>query len=94
MAALGGVLRLSAQMQLGLRRYRGCIAKLGDRREHLPPVTEQDADLLQVLIGQVRKYREINPVFSKALRVLRHAELFEPVRNLLHRGGILILIVV
>jgi hypothetical protein len=30
---------------------------------------------------------EINPVLSKALRVLRHAELFEPVRNLSHRGS-------
>jgi hypothetical protein len=26
------------------------------------------------------------PVLGKALRVLGHAELFEPVRNLLHRG--------
>ena len=26
------------------------------------------------------------PIFGKTLRVLGHAELFEPVRNLLHRG--------
>ena len=30
--------------------------------------------------------RDLNAVFSKALGVLGHAELFEPVRNLLHRG--------
>jgi hypothetical protein len=30
--------------------------------------------------------RNANPVFGKALSVLGHAELFEPVRNLLHGG--------
>ena len=34
----------------------------------------------------MREYRNINPVLSKTLRVLGHTELFEPVRNLLHRG--------
>src|SRR5215468_9725803 len=34
---------------------------------------------------------ETNPVFSKTLRVLGHAELFEPVGNLLHRGPLRIL---
>jgi hypothetical protein len=30
--------------------------------------------------------RKINPVVDKTLGILGHAELFEPVRNLLHRG--------
>src|SRR5262249_36962957 len=47
---------------------------------------EQHADVLKVLNGQMAKCCETNPVFSKALRVLGHAELFEPVGNLLHRG--------
>jgi hypothetical protein len=41
-----------------------------------------------MLICQVRENREINAVFSKAIRVLGHVELFEPIRNLLHRGGL------
>jgi hypothetical protein len=39
------------------------------------------------LIGEIGQYREINPVFGKALGVLGHAKLIEPIRNLLHRGG-------
>ena len=38
-----------------------------------------------MLVGQVGKNREINAIFGKALRVLGHAELFEPIANLLHR---------
>jgi hypothetical protein len=45
-----------------------------------------DSNLLRVLIGQVSEDSEINIVISKALRVLGHAELFEPFCNLLHRG--------
>jgi hypothetical protein len=47
---------------------------------------EQDADVFQVLIRQMREYREINSILGKPLGVLGHAELFEPVRNLLHCG--------
>ena len=42
--------------------------------------------LFQVLIGQVAKDREINAVFSKTVCILGHAEVFEPVPNLLHRS--------
>jgi len=58
----------------------------GNRAQHFATITEDDAKLFQVLIGQVAKDREINPVFSKTLGVFGHAEFFEPVRNLLHRG--------
>jgi len=37
-----------------------------------------------MLIGQVRKDRKINTVLGKEFCVLGHAELFEPVCNLLH----------
>ena len=47
---------------------------------------QQDADVLKVLIGQMWECRDINPVFGKTLAVLGHAELFEPVCNLLHGG--------
>jgi len=46
-----------------------------------------DAYLFQVLIGQITKDREIDVVLSKALRVLGHAEFFEPIRNFLHCGA-------
>ena len=46
---------------------------------------KQDTDVLEVLISQMAQYREIDPVLGEALRVLGHAELFEPVSNLLHR---------
>jgi hypothetical protein len=47
-------------------------------------------DLSQVLRvhagGEWRECRDINPVFSKPLSVLGHAELFEPLPNLAHFG--------
>jgi hypothetical protein len=47
-----------------------------------------DADLFQILIGQVTEDREIDIVLSKALRVLGHAEIFKPIRNFLHCGAL------
>jgi hypothetical protein len=44
---------------------------------------EQDADVFEILIGQMAERRDTDPIFGKALRVLQHAELFKPVRNLL-----------
>ena len=54
--------------------------------QHFSPMPEQDANVLEVLIGQMWEYRNINSVLGKALGVLGHAKLFEPVRNLLHHG--------
>jgi hypothetical protein len=48
-------------------------------------ITEDDTEVFQILISQVAKDGKINAIFGKALRVFRHAEFFEPVRNLLHR---------
>ena len=62
----------------------GRAPKLLDSREHYPPMREQHANVLKVLIGQMAKCCETNPVFSKTLGVLGHAELLEPVGNLLH----------
>ena len=56
--------------------------------QQLPAMAERsNAHLFEVLIGQVAKDREIDIVLGKALGALGHAELFEPVRNLLHRGA-------
>jgi hypothetical protein len=38
------------------------------------------------LICEVRKHAEVDAIFGETLGVLGHAEFFEPVRNLLHRG--------
>jgi hypothetical protein len=40
---------------------------------------EQDANLLEVLICQVGKRRDADPVLSKALRFLPETELLKPV---------------
>jgi hypothetical protein len=45
----------------------------------------RDADLFEILIGQFTQNIEINIILGKALSVLPETELFEPVRNLLHR---------
>jgi hypothetical protein len=39
-----------------------------------------------MLIGQVGEDRKIDTAFGKTPRVLGHAELFEPLYNLLHCG--------
>ena len=48
----------------------------------------RNANLFEVVIGQVTQNAEINIILSKALNMLLHTELFEPVRNLLHRGHV------
>src|SRR6516225_11683467 len=44
-----------------------------------------DANLFEVLVGQVTQNFEINIILGKALSVLPETEPFEPVHNLLHR---------
>ena len=55
-------------------------AKLPYGRQHYPPMPEQDANVLQVLVGQMAKRSDTDSVFSKALRILG--------RNLLHCGAL------
>ena len=64
----------------------GVLSSSAIARKILRRWPSEDADLFQVLIGQFGQDREIDVVLGKALRVLGHTELFEPVRNLLHRG--------
>jgi hypothetical protein len=44
-----------------------------------------ETEFFEALICQVGQNRGIDVVLGKALRILRHAELFEPVRYLLRR---------
>jgi hypothetical protein len=86
LAALGSVSAL--RLRCGGRSWwsRSRAGKLANGREHFPPMPKQDADILEILIGQMAECRDIDPVLGKALSVLGHAKFFEPVRNLLHRG--------
>ena len=45
-----------------------------------------DANLFKILVGQVGQNIKINAVLSKALGVLVHTDLAEPVRNRIHRS--------
>ena len=47
-------------------------------------MAKKDPDVHKVLISQMGENRDIDAVIGKGFRVLGHAELFEPVRNLLH----------
>src|SRR6516225_7114607 len=69
----------------------GGDGKLPDRPQNFQSVPESDAELFEMLIGEVGKDGEIYSVFGKTLRVLGHAELFEPNGDLLHPGPLGIL---
>ena len=45
---------------------------------------ERDTKLFEVLIGQIAKNGGVDVTLGKTIRVLGHAELFEPVGDLLH----------
>ena len=86
-AALGIVLALRFHHSDRFRCCRSRASKLADGREHFPPMPERDTEFFEVLIGQVGQDRGVDVVLGKALGVLGHAELFEPVGNLVHRGA-------
>ena len=70
----------------GYRRRRGCrTSQLGNGREQFTPMPERNADVLEILIRQMPEYGNVDFVIDKTVRILGHAKLFEPVRNLLHR---------
>jgi hypothetical protein len=47
-------------------------------------MAERDTKLVQVLIRQIRENVEIDGILDKAVSVLGHADLLEPLRHLLH----------
>jgi hypothetical protein len=59
----------------GLRcPFVGAI-QFGYRAQHFAPMAKHDPEFLQVLIAQIGKYAEVNPILIKALRVLPKIEL-------------------
>ena len=55
-----------------------------DDGEDFPPVAKRNTDILQVLVSQMREYRDVNLIFGKTLRVLPETKSLKPVGNLLH----------
>ena len=72
--------------RLGRCSHSRYVVEAGYGCQHYPPMTEQYADVLEVLIGEVAERRDSNAVLSKALRVLGHAEFFKPLCNLRQCG--------
>jgi hypothetical protein len=58
--------------------------ELGDRSLHFTAMAEQDFEPIEVLVLQIGKDTNVDPILGKTLRVLPKPKLFEPVRNLLH----------
>jgi hypothetical protein len=62
-------------------------AQLGYRTQQQTPMPERsNANLFEVLIGQIRQDDKANVVLGKPQRVLPEAELLKPVSDLLHCG--------
>ena len=49
-------------------------------------IKRRNADLFEVLTGEIRQDGKIDVILGKALRVLSETEFLKPVRGLLHRG--------
>jgi hypothetical protein len=68
-------------------RFKCCwrrTGKLPDGREYFQSMPKGDAEFLEALICQVG----LDVVFGETPRILGHAELFEPPRNLVHCGAL------
>jgi len=66
LAAFGSVgARLLSGCKFGCRP--GSAGKLTDRREYFSPMPKGDPEVFEILIGQIAKYRDINPVLGKGL---------------------------
>ena len=48
-------------------------------------MSEDNTEVLQILIRQIGEDAEIDSILGETLRVLGHAEFCEPIGNLLHR---------
>jgi hypothetical protein len=53
----------------------------GDRGLQLAPMTKQDADVLEILIGQMAEIRVINAVLVEALGIPPQPEFIQPLSN-------------
>jgi hypothetical protein len=56
----------------------------GDRAQHLATMSEEDAEILEILLRQIRNDREVNGILGKALGVLTQSKRSQPLRNTGH----------
>src|SRR5262249_10337787 len=68
-----------------LIRCRSDLIEVRDRPQNFAAMPQQNTEILEILLCQIADDREVNSVVREALGVLGQAELFEPVRDLLHR---------
>jgi hypothetical protein len=66
------------------RRERGPV-KFRNRPQHLATMTQRNVEVFQILVRQIEEDAGIDVIFRKALSVLGHAELLEPILYLPHR---------
>src|SRR5262249_38283568 len=84
LATFGGIMWFPFGLGGGLKRGRDGATKLGNRCQHPSPMPEQDADVLEILIGQMAENREINAILGEALGVVPQPEFVQPRRDRLH----------
>src|SRR5262245_55081869 len=70
-----------------LIRCRSDLIEVRDRPQKFAAMPQQNTKVLEILLRQIADDREVNGVVREALGVLGQAELFEPVRDLLHRAS-------
>jgi hypothetical protein len=89
LAALGGV-KSAWRGRGGSNLHGGCVAldafEVCNRTKQLAAMSEQDAELFRILIGQIGKDAEINPVVIEDLGVLAKTNPGKPLSDLLHRS--------
>ena len=79
----GGIDRLSA---LYCRLRPVVIAQGGDRSKQFSPVSDEaDADIPEIIGGQLRQHRGVDLVVAKSLFVLLQSEVVEPRRDIYAR---------
>ena len=77
--------RNDGRCRRGCRHRRSCPLQRGDRPQNLAPVAERgNADLFQVLIGQIGKDREIDIVLGETRRVLTEPKTGQPLFDRRH----------
>ena len=72
------------QLPLDLGFCRLGVAQLSDGREHNLPMTERDAEFLQVGAVQVREGAKVDVILGKDLAVFAQTETVQPILNQWH----------
>ena len=66
-------------------RRRDWGVEFADCSQESAAISQDDAEILEVLVSQLVQDREVDPILGEARGILRHAEPIEPLINLGHR---------